>query len=79
MAIIPKIPVYPYFNVYLGVPPRASHLRRLYRSGSGCSGVRFAPVLRTALAGALRIPHASPQNPKKHYTILQHIAEKHYF
>ncbi|WP_448520582.1 hypothetical protein, partial [Rhodoflexus sp.] len=36
---------------------------RPYRAGSGCSGVRFAPVLRCAAhrpAGALRIPHATP-------------------
>ncbi|GCD79140.1 hypothetical protein JCM30197_03870 [Schleiferia thermophila] len=30
-----------------------------YRAGSGCSGVRFAPVLRTAL----RAPFASLTHP----------------
>lgn len=50
------------YKDFLGVPPPKK------RAGSGCFGVRFAPVLHFVShrpSGALRIPNAKPFIQKK--------------
>ncbi|RCX03871.1 hypothetical protein DES35_102327 [Schleiferia thermophila] len=57
---------FPKYFLFLGrAPARRPLKQRPYRAGSGCSGVRFAPVLRTAL----RAPSASLTHSSSVWTL----------